>query len=72
MITDEKIARINALAQKSRTPEGLTEAEKAEQVVLRREYVDAVKQSLQANLDNTIIQTPDGKRRRLEKKGEED
>ena len=48
MITDEKIARINALAQKSRTPEGLTEAEKAEQAVLRREYVDAVKASLQA------------------------
>ncbi len=71
MITDEKVARINALARKART-EGLTEEEKAEQAELRREYVDAVKQSLQANLDNTIIQTPDGKRRRLEKKGEED
>ena len=68
MITDEKVARINALARKART-EGLTEEEKAEQAELRREYVDAVKQSLQANLDNTIIQTPDGKRRRLEKKG---
>ena len=71
MITDEKVARINALARKART-EGLTEEEKAEQAELRREYVDAAKQSLQANLDNTIIQTPDGKRRRLEKKGEED
>jgi uncharacterized protein YnzC (UPF0291/DUF896 family) len=71
LITDEKVARINALARKART-EGLTEEEKAEQAELRREYVDAVKQSLQANLDNTIIQTPDGKRRRLEKKGEED
>ena len=71
MITDEKVARINALARKSRTPEGLTEAEKAEQAALRREYVDAVKQSLQANLDHTLIQTPDGKRRRLEKKGED-
>ena len=71
MITDEKVARINALARKSRTPEGLTEAEKAEQAALRREYVKAVKQSLQANLDHTLIQTPDGKRRRLEKKGED-
>ena len=71
MITDEKVARINALARKSRTPEGLTEAEKAEQAALRREYVEAVKQSLQANLDHTLIQTPDGKRRRLEKKGED-
>ncbi len=71
MITDEKVARINALARKART-EGLTEAEKAEQAALRREYVEAVKQSLQANLDNTFIQTPDGKRRRLERKGDGD
>ena len=70
MITDEKVARINALARKDRT-EGLTGEEKAEQAALRREYVEAVKQSLQANLDNTFIQTPDGKRRRLEKKKEE-
>lgn len=71
MITDEKVARINALARKART-EGLTEAEKAEQAALRREYVEAVKQSLQANLDNMFIQTPDGKRRRLERKGDGD
>lgn len=71
MITDEKVARINALARKART-EGLTEEETAEQAALRREYVEAVKQSLQANLDNTFIQTPDGKRRRLERKGDGD
>ena len=41
MITDEKVARINELARKSRTAEGLTEAEKADQAELRREYVDA-------------------------------
>lgn len=69
MITDEKVARINALARKARA-EGLTEAEKAEQAALRREYVDAVKASLQANLDHTVIQTPDGKRRPLKKKEE--
>lgn len=70
MITDEKVARINALARKART-EGLTEEEKAEQAALRREYVDAVKQSLQSHLEHTVIQTPDGKRRRLQKKGED-
>ena len=37
MITDEKIERINALARKARTPEGLTQEEKAEQAALRRE-----------------------------------
>ena len=36
-----------AFRRKSRTPEGLTEEEKAEQAALRREYVDAVKESLQ-------------------------
>ena len=72
MITDEKIARINALAQKSRTPEGLTEAEKAEQAALRREYVDAVKQSLQGQLDHTTVIEPDGTKRKLKPKPETD
>jgi uncharacterized protein YnzC (UPF0291/DUF896 family) len=65
------IFRILLVARKART-EGLTEAEKTEQAALRREYVEAVKQSLQANLDNTFIQTHDGKRRRLERKGDGD
>ena len=41
-MTDEKIARINALAKKSRTPEGLTAEEKAEQASLRREYLSLI------------------------------
>ena len=68
MITEEKIARINELARKSRTPEGLTEEEKAEQAALRREYVDAVKESLQSQLDHTTIVSPDGTKRKLKKK----
>ncbi len=68
MITDEKIERINALARKARTPEGLTQEEKAEQAALRREYVDAVKQSLQANLEHTVILHPDGTKEKLEKR----
>ena len=67
MITDEKVARINELARKSKTPEGLTEAEKAEQAALRREYVDAVKASLQGQLDHTTILEPDGTKRKLKK-----
>lgn len=65
MITDEKVARINALARKSRTTEGLTKEEKAEQMALRREYVDAVKASLQGQLDHTVIQYPDGTTKKL-------
>ena len=46
-MTNEKIARINELARKSKTT-GLTEAEKAEQQALRQEYVADVKASLRA------------------------
>ena len=38
-MTKEKIARINELAHKSKTT-GLTEAEKAEQQALRKEYIE--------------------------------
>lgn len=68
MITDEKIARINALARKARTAEGLTEEEKAEQAALRREYVEAVKESLQGRLENTVVLYPDGTKKKLKKK----
>ena len=68
MITDEKVARINELARKSRTPEGLTEEEKAEQAALRREYVDAVKASLEGHLENTVVLDPNGTKRKLKKK----
>ena len=63
----KKIDRINELARKSKT-EGLTEEEKAEQAVLRREYIDAVKASLTANLDNTYIVDAKGNKRKLGKK----
>ena len=63
-----KIDRINALAKKAKSPEGLTPEEAAERDVLRREYIDAYKRSLTAHLDNTYIQYPDGTRRKLEKK----
>lgn len=65
MITQADIDRINALARKSRTPEGLTDAERAEQMELRRRYVAAVRENLTAQLDNTVIQEPDGTKRPL-------
>ena len=64
----ERIDRINILARKSRTPEGLTEEEKAEQTALRKEYVGSVLASLQSNLDSTYIQEPDGTKHRLPRK----
>lgn len=64
----KKIDRINELARKSRTDEGLTEEEKAEQAVLRREYIDSYKASLIGQLDNTYIVDKNGKKRKLERK----
>lgn len=58
-MTNEKIARINELAKKSKTT-GLTDAEKAEQQALRQEYVADVKASLRAQLNNTSVKEPDG------------
>ncbi len=67
MITQAQIDRINALARKSRA-QGLTEAERREQMELRRQYVAAVRENLTAQLDHTVIQHPDGTRRPLKPK----
>ena len=64
----KKIARINELAHKSKTPEGLTEDEKKEQANLRLEYVNSFKASLVGQLENTYILRPDGTKERLERK----
>ena len=64
---NSKLARINELAHIAKERE-LTEEEKAERDVLRREYIDSVKASLVGHLDNTVIQHPDGSRTPLRKK----
>lgn len=51
MISQETIDRINVLARKSKTPEGLTPEEKDEQQRLRREYIDAFKANLRSQLE---------------------
>lgn len=66
----EQIDRINALARKAKTPEGLTEEERAEQTVLRRAYIDSVVGSLKGQLDHTYIVEQNGQKRKLKKKGE--
>lgn len=66
----KKIDRINALARKAKTPEGLTPEEKQEQALLRREYIDSVVGNLARELDNTWVVDEHGNKRRLRKKGE--
>lgn len=56
---DKTIKRINELYHKSKA-EGLTEDERKEQQILRREYIDAFKRNLRGQLNNISIQEADG------------
>lgn len=67
MKMDDVIARINMLAKKAKT-EGLTPEETQERDKLRRIYIDSVKSNLVGQLENTYIVSPDGKKRKLNKK----
>ena len=66
-MTQKKIDRINELARKQKS-EGLTDEEKQEQAILRREYIDSYKRSLVSQLENTYILEPDGTKRKVTKK----
>lgn len=55
----EKIDRINALAHKAKSV-GLTEEEKKERDLLRREYLASVRMNLRSQLDNIDVKQDDG------------
>ncbi len=59
MNMEGRIARINALYHKSQK-EGLTDQEKMEQQILRQEYIQSIRSSLKAQLDNIDIENEDG------------
>ena len=62
-----KIDRINELARIAKE-RALTEDELAERDALRKEYIAAWRESTIAVLENTWIQTPDGKKHKLKKR----
>ena len=64
----EVIKRINELAAKAKTAEGLNAEEQAERDKLRRIYIDNYKASLVGHLKNTTIVYPDGTRKKVERK----
>ena len=68
MITEETLKRINELARKSKTEEGLTEEEKAEQAILRNDYVNSVRTNLISQLENTYIVDENGNKKKVERK----
>lgn len=65
---NSKLERINELARLARERE-LTAEERAEREILRKEYIAEWRQGAIAVLENTYIQTPDGKKHKLQRKG---
>ena len=58
-MAQEKIDRINELYRKSKS-EGLTEAEKKEQDILRKEFIANVRGAVRAQLNNIDMVEEDG------------
>ena len=58
IMDEQKVKRINELYRKSKA-EGLTDAEKKEQKILRQEYIDAFKRNLRSQL-NIDVEEKDG------------
>ena len=62
-----KLDRINELAHLAKE-RGLTQEELSERDTLRREYIAEWRRGAEQILENTYIQTPDGKKHKLQKK----
>ena len=64
---NSKLQRINELARLKKERE-LTADELAERDELRKEYLDEWRKGAVEVLENTYIQTPDGKKHKLQRK----
>lgn len=62
-----KLDRINELARLKKQRE-LTTEELSEQAALRAEYIAEWRESTISVLENTYIQTPDGKKHKLQRR----
>ncbi|AUG56457.1 DUF896 domain-containing protein [Acetivibrio saccincola] len=63
------IERINQLARKSKTAEGLTDKEKEEQKLLRQKYLQNFRVNFKNTLSSVVIVDKDGNRKPLKPKG---
>lgn len=68
-MTKDKIDRINQLAHLAKERE-LTAGELEERTALRKEYIEEFRRGTIELLENTYIQTPDGKKHPLPRKGQ--
>ena len=58
-MNQDKIDRINTLYHKSQSV-GLTDEEKEEQKLLRKEYIEAIRRNMRGTLNNISIKEKDG------------
>lgn len=58
-MNQSKIDRINTLYHKAKSA-GLTAEEKAEQEMLRKEYIETIRKNMRANLNHISVVEPDG------------
>ena len=66
-MVNSKLERINELAKLAKERE-LTAQELEERAQLRREYIEEFRRGTIELIENTYIQTPDGKKHKLTKK----
>lgn len=64
-MNQKDIARINELARKEKTPEGLTPAEEEERAMLRGAYIEEFRSNLKSQLENTYIVDENGNKKKI-------
>lgn len=62
------IDRINELARKAKSAEGLTPAEEEERAMLRDAYIEEFRSNLKSQLENTYIVDEKGNKHRVRRK----
>ena len=60
ILSKDKMARINELAKKSKSPEGLTSTEKKEQALLREEYITVFRGGMRHHIEGMKVVDTDG------------
>ncbi len=63
----ERTKKLNEYARRIKSGETLTDEEIADRDRLRQEYLAAFRKNFRSQLDNTVIQYPDGTKKSLKK-----
>ena len=67
MAEKSRTDKLNEYARRIKAGEVLSEEEIADRDRLRQEYIEAFRKNFRAQLDNTVIQYPDGTKKSLKK-----